>query len=544
MLNSEQTTPFDPEFIKRCERRIFKSCHKKQLGFVQDRARFISVLCGRNAGKTTAGLWRLLLRMIRFPNQATIFVATNRKSAKRLAWRDLKKQIHMLGLGTSTECNETELTCTLSNGSSLLLFGCHTEKVTDDIRGTTFHEVGIDECAKINDPLLCYLLDEAIGPRADTVWLTSTPSSQLAGRFYDATRNGSAFHRAYAPEADPDTFKWSSHSWTCLDGVAAGFVEMIKFWKRALHKKEHQGWSDNHPAWMREYLGLWSANNTSMVYAYRAFLDDGHPWNQWAPEEWGKGAGYEYKMSTLVKPPTTYTDYGYGIGVDVGFTDNFSLTVFAYSYSDPSRTLWHVFEFSGPKVYAKVLAQMLIGDALDHSNLGGLFGQIGYPDVFVGDFAGRGADLLAELWNVYGIKITPADKPYKYKDAAIELFNGDLFEGPRIKILKGSEVETEMIALQWVVDEFGRRTENKKQKNDGTDSALYCRNAIVSCLPSAVKTESTPKAHSSPVNDTGRPVARPQAQISVDGGNEYQSPSENYQSPYEDGAYGSGYGSW
>lgn len=469
---------YTAEQLRTADGRIRRQCHPRQGDFVFDTAHRISLLVGRGGGKTLAALLRLLRRMMGGGDRNTLFIAATRQSAERLAWRDLKRLVMALRLSDVT-FNESDLTCTLPNGSQLLLYGCDDRSDIQKLRGVTFHEVVIDETASIKIELLVELLVEVIGPRAvGPIILMGTPGKRLEGIFYDVTRPGSDEHRAWADRELPEYAgweKWSSHAWNITDGCDAGIAAMIELHAVQLEEKRRNGWSDTNPYWLREYRGQWAADDSQNVYAYRAHDAEGREWNQWTPTL--TTAGYAVL-------PAGIKDWGYGIGIDVGFKDAFALEVFAFSYSDPARTLYHVYEVYRTRLYAQAIAKLLIGEDLNHDRYGGIIGVIGWPDAMVGDFAGAGGDLLAELQIVYGITIKAADKPYRYKDNAIELVNSDLHDG-RIKVMKGSKLAGEMSTLQWVVDQHGKRAENKGQANHACDATLYLRNALASLLPAA-----------------------------------------------------------
>lgn len=417
--------------------------------------------------------------MVSRPGANCLYIASTRDSAERLAWKDLKRIVSDLRL-TSAVFNESKLTLTLPNGAMLLLFGCDDKGDIQKLRGITWHEVAIDEVASIKLELLKELLIEVIGPRmVGTIVLLGTPGKRLEGLFYDATRPGSPEHRPWIDRDLPEYagwIKWSSHCWNIKDGVDAGIQAMEELYTEHLLTKEREGWSDSNPYWLREYMGQWASDDSQNVYVYRPHNPDGSEWNQWSPK---------LTQAGFAVLPDTYKDWGYGIGIDVGFKDAFALEVFAFSYSDPSRTLYHVFEIYRQRLYANAIAKLLIGESLNHDRYGGIVEQIGWPDAMVGDFAGSGGALLTELATVYGITIKPADKPYRYKDNAIELFNSDLFDG-RIKIMKGSHLAEELSTLQWVVDAYGKRQENKAQANHACDAAMYIRNALAVMLPSGL----------------------------------------------------------
>lgn len=468
--------------------RIERQCHPKQAAFVFDPAARISLLVGRGGGKTLAALFRLLLCMMRGVNRETLFIAATRESAERLVWKDLKRLVLALRL-TDVRFNESDLTCMLPNGSSLLLYGADDRGDIQKLRGRSWHESVVDETASIKSSLLTELLLEVIGPRAiGPIVIMGTPGKRFDGIFYEVTRPGSPEHRAYADRELPEFErweKWSSHAWNIVDGCEAGIPAMIELRAVQLEEKRRNGWSDSNPYWLREYEGKWARDDTQNVYAYHAHDEaTGKEKNQWTPKIGANG------FAIL---PAGIKDWGYGISVDVGFKDAFALEVGAFSYSDPSRKLYHVYEVYRTRLYAQAIAKLLIGEALDHDKYGGIIGAIGWPDVLVGDFAGAGAALLTELQTVYGITVKPADKPYRYKDNAIELVNSDLHDD-RMAIMKGSALAAEMGTLQWDVDAQGKRIENKGQANHACDAWLYLRNDVAGLLPAAGAPPVTPAA--------------------------------------------------
>ena len=100
------------------------------------------------------------------------------------------------------------------------------------------------------------------------------------------------------------------------------------------------------------------------------------------------------------------------------------------------------------------------------------------------DLAGLGETLLAELCNVYGLAIKPAEMGFKNKLPAIEYVNG-LFVATepgkpgRLKIMKGSQLELQLLDLQWDSDQYGNLTENKNQPNHLTDALIYSSRAVM-----------------------------------------------------------------
>lgn len=451
--------------------RILEACFPKQRGFVQDKSKRIAALVGGRGGKTTGGRARLLLGAMRRPRAKMLYIATTKPHAEELMWAPLKELVEQLGM--DAHWNETKLLLTLNrNRSQIKLVGSDDKREIEKLRGIPRDEVGIDEAASFPTRLLEHLIERVIVPRLGdrdgTLWQTGTPSHILSGPFYDATRDGSPMARAYEDRDDPAYAGWdgwSLHSWALPDG-AAHVPAIANAWRNALREKARKEWTDDHPVWKREYLGKWAADDTENIFRYRAFLDDGGAWNQWDPE-------IEASTGVAKLPPG---DWRFAYGFDLGSSDPMTLVVWAYDPSARDRTLWQVYEFEAKGMYAKTIAQLLIGEELDVSNPRGVIGATGWPDAMVADLAHLGGAILDELADVYGIRIAPAEKRNKHD--AIELMNGDLVDG-RVKVLKGSHLERQMLDLQWEINEYGILKEPKGKPNHATDAAIYGRRAAL-----------------------------------------------------------------
>lgn len=450
---------------------VAAKAHPSQRGFVADPSARIAALVGRGGGKTTGGMFRFARRMLTTPRAACLYIATTREQAEKLLWVPLKDLCAKLDI--AARFYEDKLRCVfLHNGATLSLAGADDKKQIEKYRGIPHHEVGIDECASFPPLLLEHLIDRIIVPRLGdyngTLWLIGTPGHTLRGPFYEVTRPGSSASRPYRDRDDVVWAGWSSwsfHSWSLEDAAGAGVKAAKNLWAAALREKKNKGWSDDHPVWRREYLGQWAADDTEKVYRYRPHDDDGQPWNQWDPEKLPSG---------FAKLPGPASEWCFVYGMDMGHSDPFALEVFAYRPTDTTKTLYHVFEFEQRGMYARTIAARLIGERLDAANPAGIVGETGWPDGMIGDVAGGGETIIAELANVYGIRIEPAPRKHGDKLDAIELFNGDLMDG-RIKVLKGSKLEEQLGDLQWVVGEHGELKEDKSARNDCSDAAIMAR---------------------------------------------------------------------
>jgi hypothetical protein len=449
-----------------------RACPSKQRDFVDDPSRRISGLGSRGAGKSRAAFARLLVTMGRRRRAPCLFIAQTREQATDIIWPQLKDTIERLGI--ETDIAEVRRRCTFRrNGSTLRLCGADDRKEIDKLRGTAYAGVVIDEAASFDPKLLETLILRVLGPRLGEhdgwIALIGTPGHVLRGMFYDVTRPGSPLHRPYSERDRPEWagwVGWSSHHWTLRDGAAAGIKAIERLWAEAMVEKQRQGWSDTHPIWLREYEARWAADDTDNVFRYRPHDDEGAAWNQWDPERVGP--------LRFAKLPEDRSDWHYAYAIDFGHNDPCAVSVFAFSPTDPTRTIYHVYGFESPEFYARRLAELLLGEGLSTDRPGGLYGVTGWP---VGIVADADDALLAELSNVYGIRAQQAKRQRDHKFGAIELVNGDLVDG-RLKVLKGSKLEEQLMELQWVVAETGELRENKAQANHSSDTLVYGRRLI------------------------------------------------------------------
>lgn len=460
--------------------RIVAGTHPKQRAFVEDPGRRVVGMCSRGAGKTTGGIARFVKRMVKTRRARCLFIAATRDSARELIWDKLQETVSRLGI--EADFAEAALRVTFKRtGSTLRLVGSDDEKDINKLRGKSFHEIGIDEAAFVKDSILRNLIYRVLGPRLGdyegVLWAISTPGAIPAGLYYDITRDGSEMHRPWEKRADfaQPWIGWSSHHWTLWDG--AQFVPAIaRELAEALLEKLANGWSDDNPIWRREYLAQWAADNTNNIYQFRARLEDGAAWNVWSPERAGS-----HRMGAL---PAEFTDWVHVYCADMGASDPFALHVLAASPSDPARRIYHRYEFYRTRMYARPIAELLLGPELNHDKPTGLFAATGWPVGMIADMSHLGQAVLDELANVYGVRFIAADRGDNAKRSGIETMNGDLTDG-RFVALEDSELAKQFAALQWRPDENGIPREGKGDTNHATDAAVYGRLLLSSLLGAA-----------------------------------------------------------
>jgi hypothetical protein len=483
-LAAEAYAADDTEWLA-LEQEVVRRAHRFGLPFVLDPGDRLAVCVGRRGGKTTHAILRYLRRMILTPQARCIYIAPTAKQAKDLLWLPLWNMLAELGIDARR--SEEELTCTFRrNGSSLVLRGADDKREAQKSRGTYYHEAGLDECQEFTPALLYELLDKvltpALGDYNGVLWVAGTPKiGRLAGEFYEATRRGSPTAREWKDREHPDyqEREWSVHRWTLEEAASTGIVPLVNAWQNALKRKRKRGWSDDNPIWRSEYMAEWVVDASTTMFAYRPHDDvTGAPFNQWDPPRLPNGFA-------KLDPEK---EWRFVYGMDMGSRDPFALDVFGYHSGE--KTLYHVYEFERQGMYAQEIAKLLLGDELDLAKPSGLIGLTDWPDAFTFDAAGSGQAILDELAHVYGLKFEPAAKTDKL--GAIVLFNSDLVEG-RIKVLKGSKLEEQLLSQQWELDEFGTPREPRGQRNDHTDAAIYVRRKAMHLLGADTTPKPPPK---------------------------------------------------
>lgn len=515
----------DEQWAAEIRERVLAECHPFQRPAVETLYRFIALLVGRGGGKTRTMLARALLKLTSIRDGRIVYLALTRPHAEELMWEPLKKAVEQLGVMDDFEFSDAKLRARCKRtGATYRLIGMDDTGEVNKLRGQPFDEVQPDECAFYKSKLLDDLLRRAVGPRLGErkgcICLGSSPGHILSGPFYDYTRPGSPLHRTLAQLALPDppedqrepdyvtNAAWDgyvSFAWTNKDvfdlpgaGDRAGrddclYPALVNLWLEALAVKKRERWSDQNPIWLREYMGKWAADDTDTVFRYRAFTDEGESWNQWDPFGELQLEGIQALRAAIAKLPKDVGDWRFEVSADTGTTDPFACNVFAFSPRDPERRIFHVMPFERTRMYPRQWAQLCIGEDLKAEKPGGIFGEIGgWPDGAVMD---ADETTIGELANTYGIRFEKADRNPFSKKGAIELVNGDLVDG-RIKVIKGSPLEKQLMELQWAEDIHGNVKENKAQANHSTDTLVYGRKQIAKLFETGVVAQESTAAPS------------------------------------------------
>jgi len=398
---------------------ILSKALPKQEAFILDPERRVSARCPRRAGKTTACIILIMYTMLREPGAQVLYLCLTRGQAEKNIWTALRNLDAEYAVeGTFVGGGSSELKYSLPNGSSLWLRGGETQRELEKNRGQWFSLIIIDEGKSFSPVVLEEAIDEilwpTLGDKLGKLVFIGTPGNILAGPFYEATC-----------EDRPDN-GWSRHSWDIADNTA-----LPHLWEEALDTQARKGWADDHPTWVREYLGKWCPSSDVMVFhafdahrnLYSGELPSGHKW------------------TTL-------------LGVYLGFGDDWGVCIANYSDTCPGFYVTHCRAYAQATMdqVAKRLKELLIT----------------YPaDVLVLNKDRYKSKLIEAFSSNHDIPLIQAEAIERFD--VIDLINADLATGDMV-IPNKSDLITEWAGLQW---------ENDKRKLYAEGCQYQCTEAFL-----------------------------------------------------------------
>ena len=176
----------------------------------------------------------------RIPNQEIFYLTTSYRAAKMILWKPLKRRL--LDLRWAEKINESELSITLKNGSTISLKGTEDP---DKLRGTSLSYVVIDEAAECK---LDELWGEVIRPAL---------ADQQGGALFIGTPKGknNTFYDLYVTAQELEG--WSAFQYRTIDG---GFVtaEEIESAKKDMSERQFR----------QEFLATFETANNQVAWSF------------------------------------------------------------------------------------------------------------------------------------------------------------------------------------------------------------------------------------------------------------------------------------
>lgn len=418
------------------------------------------------------------------PESVSVIISLTLKQLKRIYWRGSKSgvwylnQLFKLGL----DFNQSDLSWTHTNGSMGFLISAEDRDRMEYLRGMEADVYLIDEAQAFAPSALSYLIEDILEPqrssRQGRIILTGTPGPILAGPFFEATCDRAV--RGEGENAKPtnvlygekdrlgrdvnEAMLWSRHHWTLEQNDKKPHQ-----WRDAQRKKLAKQWADDHPRWLREYMGKWAATSEGLVFRY--LEEKPHGRVTWTP-------GPSTKDNALGLP---VDEHGVVIGgpwrliggLDLGFSAPTAFVLCAYSQR--TREVRHVDDWSRTGLTVGEIAAM-INEAQDR------YGRI--DRIFV-DAGNLGKTILATLQREYGLPVEQANKREKFDH--IQLLN-DAFSAGEVKIIPNTTLEEQLQSNQWDLEDgsedepekrraelakLNKLRENPNIPNDSTDALVY-----------------------------------------------------------------------
>lgn len=401
--------------------RLEEYCFDKQLEFIRDPAKFKTAVCSRRAGKTFACAADLSYSAITNKKVVCLYITLSRLNAKKIIWPELCEINRRFSLGGKT--NESELSITFHNQSTIYLSGAKDSKEIEKFRGLAIYKAYVDESQSFR-PYIENLVDEVISKALfdhdGTLCLTGTPGPVPAGYFYKCATNT----------------EWSNHHWTMFDNP--WLEKKSGKTPRQLVERDLKlkGVGIDNPTIQRECFGKWVIDSDALVIKY------------------------DSARNNYLFIPDSPTPWRFIIGVDLGFDDSDALCVLGYN---DRYNAAYLFE---EKVQAKQGITELVGQISD-------FYSRYRPDKIVIDTAGLGKKIAEEITRRYAIMLEPADKARKFE--FIELLN-DALRTKRFFAKSSSRFAQDAMILEWDKDPEMKSEKPKIKESfhsDIIDAVLY-----------------------------------------------------------------------
>lgn len=450
----------DVELYDTVAEEIINSLTVVQKKFVLDPDTQKAALCSRRAGKTHACKIALLYTALTQPGSSSIYINTSRGECRDIIWKgmdgikQLCKKYGLLptkaqvkaGAEQLVKANEQYLELEFSNGSYIRLIGVDDSSEMEKRRGNAYDLVVIDESAKV-DSLQYFVEDILMATLADrlgTIALIGTPSATCTGFFHAVTKE------------NPTEEGWSVHKWTHYENTA-----MPHFIEYFLKVKEKNNWADDNPTWLRENCAIWVKSTDLLVYSFNAI-----------PEE----SRYYDELPDIVDANGNIlnVEWEYILGVDLGYSDAFAYSIWAYNNNYP--TAYEIESFKETKLHEGKQADIIVE----------LCKRFDFSKIVV-----DGMRATIESWrDRRGIMCEMAEKQHKH--SYIAQLNAAMLSD-KVCFRRGSALATEMASLQWKESTINsakpKENKSKETPNDIADAALYAWKELINWAWEEVQTK-------------------------------------------------------
>lgn len=351
----------------------FEGSFPVQRNFILDPSKRKSALTTRRASKSyTAGLYAFKT-MWENPGCNVLIAGLTRNSVKKIFWKDIIKKIaKKFNIYNPKHFNGTDLTYSMSNGSTLYLLGFDAkEEESEKALGQAYSLIVIDECASFRQDLKKIVestLEPTLIDTDGTICLIGTPGNNNNCFFHDVTTKIEK--------------RWSNHEWTTYDNPY-----IVDNWDKEITAllKEKPGIEDT-PIFQQMYRKKWVIDDSLLIYKFN----------------------FAKNVYELLPPG----QYVYLMGIDLGYDDSSSIIIAAYSEYDAH--LYFVYAYQESKLIFSELAELI-------KKLGKQYGV----EKYIIDGANKQG--VEEMRRRFSIPFQASDKISKFD--YIRLMNSDFMTG-------------------------------------------------------------------------------------------------------------------
>ena len=268
----------------------------EQTAFINDNSKMKSALTTRRAGKSYAAGLMLFQFCLQNPNAACAYIGLTRETAKNVMVEPVLKKINR-NFKTNARFYRSPASIKFPNGSYILFIGINdTEEEREKLLGQHFKLAVIDEGASYTIDLKTTIRDFILPTLTDDdgqLVMIGTPGN-LRNYFCDITEGRIP--------------GWSNHFWTANENH-----HVSKNWNKDIEKlKIDYPNIEDDPGFQQHYRGKWTLDTSKQAY---------------------KCTKSNYIESL---PNATYK---YILGMDLGWEDENSFVIGAYSDNDPTLYL-------------------------------------------------------------------------------------------------------------------------------------------------------------------------------------------------------------
>jgi hypothetical protein len=400
----------------------------EQSAFIRDKSRQKVGFGTRRCGKSLGAVGWLLDGAFESTGCDVLLIGLVRSSVKRAMWKPGVKLLdkkHRLG----GKFNETDLTYTLPNGSTLYLLGM--DKDADQLEkllGGKIKRVVIDEAGSYRidlRELIFTKLTPALSDLRGEIAIIGTPTNLKSGLFYELTKEFDACNPGH----------WKRDGWSCHRWSAFQNPYMVEQWNEDIARfKADTSNIEDVPWFIQQYLGRWVVDTSKLVYKYMPVRNDFDV----LPDFQKKGRWH------------------YVLGIDLGYEDDSAFVVAAYH--DFDRTLYFLEGYAEPKLDITDVANKAKGYKLRYD-----------LDAMIVDGANKQA--VEEMRRRHDLPLTAADKTGKAD--FIELMNAEFIKGLiKVQPDECAGMIEEYSGLIWD-ERSAKKEEHPACPNHWADAGLY-----------------------------------------------------------------------